>query len=613
MIRLIALIICLCCAAPSFAVDGIRPNAAVNIGNLADNDSIPVDRPNAVTSLKTTPDNLYQYLYARMSGQVAPAAHDHAVATESANGFMSMSDRLMLSGFAVRSRDEGAVADGTWHSLASRGYTVVSAVERWPYLTADGTLTGTHLIQVSSDLDIYGADWCALQDAINKATAQGRRAVVSGMPAAHIIERSLTTPVGATVDIVGDGPAVRWREAGSSIRPREGVFPTGSALLELAQNWAGRVSSIRLAATAEDTYRGIRLAAATQGNRTEIDNVVIEQMLRGIEIVPISYQIHIHHVRTWQVYSPVYLAAGAVGAIHERPWIESCEFDRGYRDLGEYSILVADGVGVGQPVIERNESAYHKGIYYRYDVTSGHLGTTGEISHNRSISDSSLPAIVTIGAYEHEFRIVDNQCWEGQGGEPRIVVAGVANLIVEGNTASHSSGYVLQLRSTPYSLVLSGNANNNAFSVAHGQLYMPLAEMITNGAGFPPIGAVKVHLGAGHSSAYGQIIPSEVNVPYIDLISYTPRTVLDVVSPAMPALDADTIIQRTAGNLVLWYSNSTMTGKRYRIINKGTAQISVTCPGGGLQDVNGNVVSSLPVAVNGSISVIHMFGGWRQE
>jgi len=601
----------LLCATQALAFVGLRPNGAADIGTLYDTDRLPVDRVGVDTARSTTPQAISDFVYGRINGMIAPATHDHAVATESAAGFMSEADRLLLSGLDISSRSEGAIANGTWYSLASQGYTVASAQAKWPYLTTDGTLTGTHLIQTTADLDSYGVDWCALKHAMFKAIALKRRMVVSSAGGAHIIERKLQQPDGTTLDIVGES-AHRWSDIGSVIRPKEGTFPTADGMLVTGVDATARISRVRFAATTGNTYTGI--VVTTPGyHRVSITDCVFDYLAKATRVIPMSYQLTFARNTTWECTIGLYPDAGAAGAVHERPWIDGNEFDRGYHSLGDYAIRTADNVAVGAPVITHNQSAYHLGLYYHHDVTSGQDGTVGEISHNRIISYAYQPSIYTVGPYAWEFRVQDNQCWEGQGDQPRIVVGGVGHLDVSGNTATHSSGYLLQLKSVPYSLVLSGNTNGNGASTAHGQLYMPQSEMISSGAGFPAPGAMKLHLGPGHATAAGQIIPIEANVAYIDLVSYTPRTVVDVVSPAQPGLDADTIIQRTAGNLVLWYSNSTMTGKRYRIINKGTATINVTCPGGGLQDAAGNTVTSLPVAVHGSISVIHMFGGWRQE
>lgn len=200
------IIILLLWALPAVGADtfvGMRPYGASDIGTLRSNDSIVVDRIDLDTQKKTTPAGITSYVQNALSGVLAPASHVHPFANTSSatGGFMSASDKTQMAADTARidalysaetpnSAREGAIGDGNWHSLASAGYTVASAQARWPYLTSDGTLTGTHLITTTSNLTSYGVDWAAIQSCVNKGYTLGvGMCIVSG--GNPVVERSI--------------------------------------------------------------------------------------------------------------------------------------------------------------------------------------------------------------------------------------------------------------------------------------------------------------------------------------------------------------------------------------------------------------------------------------
>jgi len=204
-------------------------------------------------------------------------------------------------------------------------------------------------------------------------------------------------------------------------------------------------------------------------------------------------------------------------------------------------------------------------------------------------------------------QVVNNVLWEPDGQAAKIQIGGVGYLLIANNMATHSDDPVLRLRAKCGVIAMSGNVNGYGQETSGGG-----GRLITTVGGVPSVvgsavGSARLSIGGNNATSPGIPIADLNNVDDVFLVSAPDKTVLDVNTT--PPLDATTVIQifRTT-NINLWGGDSTTIniGKRYKIINRTTAQITVVAPSGGvIKNLSGSLVGSIPIPIRGFAEVIY--------
>lgn len=431
---------------------GLRPYAGENIGTLQDEDSIPIDRIDAVGQQKTTPGDLHDYILGRINNVVAPAAHGHSDATTSAAGFLSTVDKLTLDAATVTTKGEGAWMSGTWTSLTTAGYTVVSAQARWPYLTQTGLAGGVHLIQTADDLAAYGVDWCAIQNAVHKGTGS----LVLVNKGTYIIERPVTVPNQTVIAGMSKAsfilPHTTWTGAKNLFTIPTSAYEITITGLKLQENPWPELNA--------GQFTGVFVNSGSYRIRIERNTAVRLAKLALVD--KSSDQVEIIDNDCDDVKQEVWFSKGAADQWHSWPLVDDNDFIHTYHRGYDYAVRFEDGAQFTYLRLTNNRVSYQS-LFRSYNVTTAvdGQGMFSEISGNRviaNIESDDLPTIYWVGQTSYTSKIAENFLW---GASVLIEVGGQRGLSITGLTGPDSSGHTscaIKLLAPVTNMLVSGLA-----------------------------------------------------------------------------------------------------------------------------------------------------------
>ena len=346
---------------------GVRACGVDNIGPLQDTDCISIDRWDVPKGYKTTPLDIYNFVYSRMSGNVAPAAHGHDGATPSAPGFLSVDDKRRLDYQSPTSRGEGAVT-GTWTSLAAAGYTVATAQAKWPSLAG--------VILTEADLVEIGVDWCAAQHTANAAA--GGEAVISA--GTHVIERTITVPPRTTIKGLSRAsviiPHTTWTGAKNLFTIPASSYEITITGLKLQENPWPVINA--------GQFTGVFVNSGSYRVRVEGNTGV--RLARLVFIDKSSDQATVVDNDTDDVTQEVWYSKGTADDWHVATLIDDNDFLHSYK-AGDFWVFQAeDGAQFTYFRVTNNRVGY-QGLFRLYNVTTTVEGPSmfSEISRNRVI------------------------------------------------------------------------------------------------------------------------------------------------------------------------------------------------------------------------------------
>ncbi|MBT0666351.1 hypothetical protein KI809_18745 [Geobacter pelophilus] len=621
---------------------GTRACGGTPLPAINDNVCIPIDLYDTPGQFYTEPSQWSDYIQGRLQGVLAPAVHSHAAATSSTAGFQSAADKAAIDNYLaiapITSKREGAYGDGTWHSLASQGYTVPGAQVRWPYLTTDGTLAGTHLIQTSVDLDNYGIDWSAIQHGVNKAVALGSyEFFLSGLN--HNLERPVSI---SSLRFTFSG-----NRSSSRLTPRDGSFSTTAGLIEVTNSgYRALTRPVVNGVIFEEPSRGVNYAdpggggAGSLGIYTAIKinswstaaltNNLCNFMGTCIRLVNASNDVIFSNNKTWDTLRPVYFDAIAesTNKAHQGTTINSNQFMMHYKpSSGSGPVITSSGgFSINGLKLTDNEAENHAGWLYHTGVASEEVNFW-DVSRNRTNNYHDADGVVKLTNIQFGWgnKFSGNLFYQylTSAAAPAIfnIIGGSGSLRIDGTTTGHNTGCLVKYtpsNNSEYILNLIGN-QFAAYGMGSdwGKLvcvsdlnYTNFLSIFTSGnyaykgSGAPVIDPAQFATTDGNIRLS---LTGEINRTYSTAGGLLPY-------------DAHQIyVTGTTSNVLLPTQRWNMPTLNYRITNRatGTATVAVDiAPNSWIRDINGNNVSSLTIAPGASksfYSVSSMPWYWQEE
>ncbi|MBT0664764.1 hypothetical protein KI809_10675 [Geobacter pelophilus] len=408
----------------------LRPCGGTRVA-LTDNICVPGDIYDTEGAYYIDGEGIYGYLYPKLQNVLAPATHSHAAATTTTDGFYSASDKSrieawLLSG-APSTKSEGATCSGAWTSLQAAGYSLSTAKAKWSCIANQVT-----------DITAIGTDWAAFANAACKSS------VVVVSACSHMFERPATVAAGTTV--AGEGNL-------SIISPKEDIFPTANALIEVAGTGQYMtytpgnkvvVKNLALMETDKVTtgpiggagsygvFTGIKMAPQTG---LDVTDVQFLHLNKGVVMPDLGERLNYQHNYTYRTLRPVYIA-GSVGNVK----VKHSTFNTTYKASSSNEAVVTTAANIGIDDFEFVDNAIYwlKGFVDYTNTTA--MPNFVKVADNRGYFYRGQPIMFNVVMAQYEMDVSRNFLWNYSASGAPLINIGGGVATVRDNVTGHDGG-----------------------------------------------------------------------------------------------------------------------------------------------------------------------------